>query len=248
MINAIIVEDEWHNRNNLIQLFGKYCPDINILADCGNADEALKLISDEKPDLVFLDIQMPEKDGFEMLKEIGRYNFEIIFITAYSAYVIDAIKFSAIDYLLKPVNIEELKIAVQKAQEKINLKRENVNLKNLLAYLQNNNKSEHRIAITSLREIRFIEVQEIIRCESENTYTSFFMNSGEKILSTKPIIAYEELLVGYGFLRCHQSHLVNKKYVTRYLKKDGYSLVMYDESIIPISRQKREWIKAALLS
>ena len=138
----------------------------------------------------------------------------MIFVTAFSEYGIKAIKFSAIDYLLKPVNIEELKDAVNKATEKINLRGENENLKNLLLYLQNSNsKADHRIAISSTKEIKLVPVNEIIRCESENTYTFFYLSNGEKIISTVPISTYEELLDTYGFIRCHQSHLINKRLI-----------------------------------
>jgi len=249
MIRTLLIEDEWHNRNNLKRLLETYCEGITIVATAGNADEAITLINKCNPQLVFLDIQMPDKDGFQMLQELGKYGFEIIFVTAYSNYGIKAVKFSAIDYLLKPVNIDELKTAVNKAVEKINHKRENENLKNLLHYLQNiNNKSDHRIAISSVKEIKLVPVNEIIRCESENTYTFFYLLGGEKILSTVSIATYAELLDIYGFMRCHQSHLINKKYVKSFLKGDGYSLLMADSSIVPVSRQKKDAVKAELLA
>lgn len=249
MIKTILIEDEVHNRNNLKRLLEKYCKEINVVAAVGDADEAICLINKLNPQLIFLDIQMPGKDGFQMLQELGKYDFEIIFVTAYSDYGIKAVKFSAIDYLLKPLNIDELKDAVHKATEKIDGKRENENLKNLLHYLQNiNTKADHRIAISSVKEIKLVLVNEIIRCESENTYTYFYLLNGQKILSTAPIAQYEKLLDNYGFTRCHQSHLINKKFVRSFLKNDGYSLLMIDNSIVPVSRQKKNSIKAQLIS
>lgn len=249
MIKAIIIEDEVHNRNNLKRLLEKYCKGINIEATAGNADEAISLINKLNPQLIFLDIQMPGEDGFQMLQQLGKHDFEIIFVTAFSEYGIKAIKFSAIDYLLKPVDITELKDAVDKATEKINAKRENKNLKNLLFYLQNiNSKADHRIAISSIKEIKLVPVNEIIRCESENSYTFFHLLNGEKIISTVSIAAYEELLNTYGFIRCHQSHLINKKFVKSFLKNDGYSLLMTDGSTVPVSRQKKDAVKAQLVT
>jgi len=249
MIKTILVEDEVHNLNNLKRLVEKYCKEINIVATAANADEGICIINKLNPQLIFLDIQMPGKDGFQMLQELGKYDFEIIFVTAYSEYGIKAVKFSAIDYLLKPVNIDELKNAVNKATEKISNKRENEKLKNLLHYLQNtNSKADHRIAISSIKEIKLLPVNEIIRCESENTYTFIYLLNGEKILSTVPIATYEKLLETYGFIRCHQSHLINKKYVKSFLKNDGYSLLMTDKSMVPVSRQKKDAVKAQLLT
>jgi len=247
MIEAIIVEDELLNRKNLQQLLQKYCMDITVIAAASGADEAIRVIRKYKPHLVFLDIQLPGKNGFAMLQELGFYDFEIIFVTAYSEFGILAVKFSAIDYLLKPVDVEELQTAVAKAVRRIQEKQENKNLQNLLHYLGHKDKQDHRIAIASLKEIRLVAVNEIIRCESENTYTFFFLRDGEKILSTTPINAYEEMLAAYGFLRCQQSHLVNKKYVKSFLKNEGYALLMEDNSVVPVSRQKKDLVKSGLI-
>ena len=247
MIDAIIVEDELLNRNNLQQLIQKYCSEVLVVAIAESADEAIQLINKHHPQLIFLDIQMPGKDGFEMLRTFEKIDFEIIFVTAYSEYGIQAIKFSAIDYLLKPIDINDLKSAVNKAIERIKQKSENQNLQNLLHYLKYNDKADHRIAITSLKEMRLVPVTNIVRCESENSYTFFYLENGEKILSTSPILYYEELLSGYDFMRCHQSHLVNKKYVKSFIKNDGYFLLMNNNVMIPVSRQKKNAVRSALL-
>lgn len=245
MIKAIIVEDEEYNARNLQRLLNKYCHEVEVVAMAASADEASNLIRKVEPQLVFLDVQMPGKDGFQLLQELGRYDFEVIFITAYSEYGIRALKFSAIDYLLKPIHLEELQSAVAKAVRRAGEKRENANLKNLLSYFQN--KGAARIAISSVKEIRLVAVEEILRCESENSYTHFFLADGEKILSTTPINAYDELLKDYGFLRCHQSHLINKKFVRSLLKGEGYALHMTDGAEVPVSRLKRDAIRRALL-
>ncbi|RPE13070.1 DNA-binding response regulator [Chitinophaga lutea] len=248
MIRALIVEDEQHNSNNLRHLLEKYCGNVHVAGTAADAFEARERIAGLRPQLVFLDVQLPGKDAFALLQELGQYDFEVIFVTAYSEYGVRAIRFSAIDYLMKPVDIDELKHAVDKAAKKIAQKTENLNLRNLLHYLQNtHNKQEHRIAISSLKEMRLVAVNEIIRCQSENSYTFFYLSNGEKVLSTTSIATYEELLSNYGFIRCHQSHLVNRKFVRSFLRSEGYTLLMTDNANVPVSRQKKDMVKEELL-
>lgn len=248
MIKGIIIDDELNNIINLQRLLEKYCPEVIITGSSTDANEAISLIKNSQPDLIFLDIQMPEKDGFQVLQELNLYDFEVIFVTAFSQYGIQAIKFSAIDYLLKPIDIEELKKAVAKTSEKLKHKNQNLQLQNLLNHLkESNNSSEHRIAISSLKETRFVYVKNIVRCESENSYTLFFTDEGETIISTVPLYEYDEMLSIYGFIRCHQSHLVNKKHVKSLLKEDGYTLLLYDQVRIPVSRNKKDLVKKSLV-
>ncbi|HVM88200.1 MAG TPA: LytTR family DNA-binding domain-containing protein [Puia sp.] len=247
MIKGVIIDDEQNNIDNLSRLLQKYCPDVLITGTAMDADTGKQLILAEYPQLVFLDIQMPEKNGFDLLKSLSNYSFEIIFVTAYDKYGIQAVKFAAIDYLLKPINIEELKQAVDKAVVKTKNKKQNLQLENLLQMLQETQqKQEHRIALPTAKEIRFAKTQDIIRCESSNNYTSFFLMSGEKLIVSKPIYEYEELLCDYGFIRCHQSHLVNKKFIKSLLKEDGGFLLLEDNAQIPVSRQKKDYVKTLL--
>ena len=244
MIKAVIIDDEQNNIDNLCILLQQHCPEVTIAATAMNATDGEKAILKYQPDLVFLDIQMPEKSGFELLKNLPNYHFEIIFVTAYDQYGIQAVKFAAIDYLLKPINIEELKIAVQKVVAKRSQKKQNLQLENLIELLQQKqNKQFHRIALQSTKETRFVEPEQIIRCESSNNYTTFYLNNQEKIIVSKPIYEYESLLQDYGFIRCHQSHMINKKYIKSFLKNDGGFLLLEDGSEIPITRQKKEQVK-----
>jgi two-component system LytT family response regulator len=248
MIKGIIIDDEPHNITNLQRLLEKYCPEVTIVGSSTDANEGIMLIKNYQPDLVFLDIQMPNKDGFQLLQALDSYDFEVIFVTAFSQYGIQAIKFSAIDYLLKPIDIEELKKAVAKTSDRLKHKNQNLQLQNLLHHLkESKNSSEHRIAISSLKETRFVYVKNIVRCESENSYTLFFTDEGETIISTVPLYEYDEMLSIYGFIRCHQSHLVNKKYVKSLLKEEGYTLLLYDQIRIPVSRNKKDLVKKALV-
>jgi len=240
MIRTLIIDDEQYNIENLEGLLRQYCPTVQVVATAMAVDEAVNKIREFRPDLLLLDIHMPGKNGFEVLKELPDPMFEVIFVTAFDQYAIQAIKFSAIDYLLKPVAIDELKTAITKVESKIG-NRPNPQVANLLDMLKHQGvKEEHRLALSSIKETRFVRPADIIRCESSNAYTSFFLATGETIVVSRPIFEYSELLADYGFIRCHQSHLVNRAYVKSLLKEDGGYLLLEDDSRIPISRNKKE--------
>jgi two-component system LytT family response regulator len=245
-IHCIIVDDEVHNIEILSSLLRKYCNGISIVATALNAHEGIDLIEKYKPDLLFLDIQMPEKSGFDLLKSLKQIDFEIIFITAFDQYGIQAVKFSALDYLLKPVIIDELKSAVQKAREKIIAKQKNTSIENLLAYISSSPKGTSNIALPTLTETRYVKVDDIVRCEASDNYTTFYLQNNEKILVSKTLKEYAELLGPYNFIRTHQSHLVNIKFIKSLLKEDGGVLLLTNLAKIPISRQNRESVKAKL--
>jgi two-component system LytT family response regulator len=190
---------------------------------------------------------MSGMNGFEMLMSLDRYDFEIIFITAYDQYGIQAVKFAAIDYLLKPVNINELKEAVQKVIVRNSQKKQNLRLENLIQTMEKNqSRTDHRIALASVKEVRFIPTEQIVRCVSSNNYTTFYLLNSEEIVASRPIYEYEELLADYGFIRCHQSHLVNRKYIKSFVKELGGYLVTDDGSEIPVSRQKKDYVRSIL--
>jgi two-component system LytT family response regulator len=247
MIDAVIIDDEQNNIDNLQYLLTRHCPQIQVVGTARNAVAGQTLIQQQQPTLLFLDIQMPEKNGFELLQSLPGYQFEVIFVTAFDQYGIQAVKFAAIDYLLKPINAEELKTAVNKVAEKNRQKKQNLQIENLLQLLQHQQqKEEHRIALPTAKETRFARPQDITRCESTNNYTTFYFSSGEKLMVSKPIYEYEELLNSYGFIRCHQSHLVNKRYIKSWIKEDGNYLLLEDGTQIPVSRQKKDTIKEQL--
>jgi two-component system, LytTR family, response regulator len=246
-ITAVVIDDEQNNIDNLSALLQKHCPEIAILATAKNADLGKVIIEQYQPDLVFLDIQMPGKNGFELLASLPLHAFEIIFVTAYDQYGIQAIKFAALDYLLKPVNAKDLQHAVGKAVLRCNEKKQNLQLENLIQLLQQQqNKEEHRIALTTLKETRFIYTKQIIHCVASNNYTTFYLDGGEKIIVSRPVYEYEEILNNYGFIRCHQSHLVNKKFVKSWIKEDGGHLLLHNGTQIPVSRNKKESVKEQL--
>ncbi|HYE53209.1 MAG TPA: LytTR family DNA-binding domain-containing protein [Chitinophagaceae bacterium] len=243
-LRTVLIDDERNNLDNLRQLLTTYCPELIISGEAMSADEGIELIRSVEPHLVFLDIQMPGKTGFDMLKELNRQDFTVIFVTAFEKFAIEALRFSALDYLLKPISIKELQEAVAKAIHKHEQHDKNRNLENLVAYLmQQNQRENHRIALSTQKETRFVRPQEIIRCESSNNYTTVYLTDGGKLLVSKGIYEFEEMLREYGFIRCHQSHLVNKEQVKSWIKVDGESLLLYNNDMIPVSKNKRIEVK-----
>lgn len=246
MIKAILVDDEPINIDNLKALLALHCQEVEVIASATTADQARELLLTLKPDVVFLDIQMPEKNGFDLLKSIKDPAFEVVFVTAYDEYGIMAIKFSALDYLLKPINVAELKAAVDKIAHSVNSKQKNSRLDNLLQLLDKPQLNENeKIALPTQKEIFLTPIKDIVRCESSNNYTTFFLTNGLSHLISKPIYEYDDLLAPYGFIRCHQSHLVNKKHVSSILNEDsGYLIMDNSKTKIPISKQKKALIKS----
>lgn len=250
MIKAVLVDDEHNAVINLENIIKQnFSNDVMVAGYANSVEEAELLISKTKPDLVFLDIEMPHKSGFDLLKKLNDIEFEVIFVTAYSNYGIDAIKFSALDYILKPIDIKELGISIQKAKSRIEEKKVNLSLHNLMNYFKfENEKSKHKIAITSLKETRFVPVHQILYCESKNSYTTIFLDNGDEIVSTVPIYEYESLLVKYDFIRCHQSFLVNKNFVKSFKKENGNVLLLSNNIEIPVSRQKKDEVTKSLMN
>jgi len=245
-IRSVIIDDENNNIDNARALLREYCPEVEVVATAMNAADGIAVIRDHRPDLVFLDIQMPGQNGFEVLKAFSKIDFEIIFVTAYDQYGIQAIKFSALDYLLKPINIEELKKAVEKAANALHSRRASQNIAHLMEYIRMGRKDIPTIALPTQQEILYVRIDEIIRCEASNNYTNFVLEDGRTVLVCKTLKEFDELLKPYGFLRPHQSHLVNASGVRSYLREDGGLLLMKDRTKVPVARQKRESIKDAL--
>lgn len=245
-MRAILIDDEISNLENLRTLLQKHCPQVDILATAQNINDAVNTIEKHLPDLIFLDIQMGEHTGFDVMNLLPKRNFEVIFVTAYDQYGIQAVKFAALDYLLKPVDIDELKIAVNKAEQKLAAQTQTAQLDFLLQQLKTPQPAVSKIALPMQSEIRYIALSEIIRCEADNTYTFFFLANKEKLLVSKSLKEYADLLKPNGFLRTHQSHLVNPKFVKSWLKEDGGILLLNNGNKIPISKPNKEIVKLAL--
>ncbi len=244
-VRTLVVEDNNANRENLIGLLHKHCPEVDIVGEASSNEEALTKINTLLPELVFLDVRMQDGDIFTILDQINSIHFGIIFVTAFDEYAFRAFQFNALDYLLKPIDLNKLIDSVNKAIESIHLKEENARLMNLV----DNNKrpdQDKRIALPQEDKIDFIPLKQIIRCQSESNYTRFFLDSGTIIMVTRTLKEFELALESCGFIRTHQSHLVNSDHVKTLVKRDGGYLKMSDGSSVPISRSRRELVAKEL--
>ena len=239
MIKAIIIDDEIHCRKTLLMLLNEYCPDLEVIQQCGDAESGLSAIQRHKPHLVFLDIEMPNMNGFEMLEKLPEINFEIIFTTSYDQYAIKAIRFSALDYLLKPVERQELQRAVKKVAQRLQSPLPQ-QLEILLQKIHQPTSPIQRIALPTMEGLQLIAVSSIISCASDSNYTVFFLKNKQKIIVSRPLKEIEEMLEEYSFLRVHNSYLVSLNEIDKYVKGEGGYLVMTDGSNIDVSRSKKE--------
>ena len=238
ILKSIIVDDEKNGRENLAGLLGKHCPGVSLLDAADSVASAINLIEKHHTDLVFLDIEMPGADGFALLEHFREYPFEVIFVTAYDNYAIKAIRFSAADYILKPININDLQHAVDKVQERIARKQDNQRLKQLYHNIQQ--PKNPRIGLATGDSIEFVDVSSIVRCQGESNYTHIFFENRKSLLVSKTLVDFEELLGEHDFIRIHKIHLVNLRKVAAYLKIDGGMLRMSNGDSIPISRRRKE--------
>lgn len=240
MINAIIIDDEKKSRETLNAMLNRHCPSVNVLAHADGVRSGLEAIEMHQPDVIFLDIQMLDGSGFKLLQKVGKINFEIIFVTAFDQYAIKAIKYNALDYLLKPIISRDLILAVKKVEKKKTRSLKDARIKVLLENIKSTEIYPQKIILSTIEKIHVIEVGNIIRCESDNYYTKFFFADGKSLLVSKTLKENEEMLRDHNFIRPHKSHLVNLFYVKSFIKHDGGYIVLSDGSKVPVSRRKRE--------
>lgn len=244
MIRAILIDDEPKNNRILKLMLEEFCPGVLVAGQADNAEEGANLIRETGPDLVFLDIEMPFGSGFDLLDKLKPLNFEIIFITAFNNYSLKAIKYSALDYLLKPVNIDELIAAVAKASEKLSSRNINARIEHLLSDLKRQQQGVQKIALPSKEGYVFISLPDIIRCESKNSYTTFYVKGMEKIISSKNIKEYEPLLTDDIFFRIHNSHIVNLNHVKKYHRGRGGYIEMEDGTMLEVATRRKDELMA----
>ncbi|PKP22361.1 MAG: DNA-binding response regulator [Bacteroidetes bacterium HGW-Bacteroidetes-21] len=241
-LRCIIVDDESQARQNIklnLQLFESQ---IEVIAEASDYSTAIEFIQKHNPDLVFLDIDLGGKTGFDVLQNFPDPGFQVIFVTAFSHHAINAFRVSAVDYLLKPVDPLLLKPAIEKAIDNILNKKPLLEIKNLLSNYAQPHKKNNRIVLHTAENIQVVEISNIIRCEASSNYTLFYLTNNTKILVSKTLKDYEDSLSDYQFIRSHQSHLVNLLHVKSFEKRDGGSLLMSDHSLIPVSSRKREQV------
>lgn len=245
MLKAIIVDDEAINREVLARMIGKFCPDVEVVGSAQNIVESVFLIRDHHPDVVFLDIEMPGEDGFSLFTHFEKPEFRVVFTTAHADYAIKAIKFAALDYLLKPIDFNELKLAVAKVRESIQNGEGNNLLEKQINVLKESRTIDNfdfkRIALPSADGVEFYNVAKILRCEAMRSYSTFHFEDGSKVLVSKPLSEFEKLLTECNFIRIHKSNMVNMAHVIKFVKSDGGYVVLSDNSEIAVaSRRKHE--------
>jgi len=239
-LRTIIVDDEQDAVNFIDTIISEYCTDLEVVCKAYNVSEGIRCINEKKPDLVFLDVEMPNGTGFDLLASFPEKDFEVVFITAFNHYAIKAIKFSAVDYILKPINISEFIEAVARVtakKTKVPGQKED-NLKILLENLKSALPS--RLAIPTSEGMEYVNPKDIIRIEADRSYSWFFFSGNRKILVSKHLKEFQDLLSDRYFFRSHNSHLINLKYVRKYVRKEGGYIEMTDGSQIPVSRNRKD--------
>jgi two-component system LytT family response regulator len=237
-MKAIIIEDEERSRNVLENLLETYCKEIEVVGTADAVTSAVKLIRSVKPDLLFLDVQINGGTGFDVLEKVHDLKLAVIFTTAYDHYALKAFKFSAIDYLLKPIDIDELKAAVKKVTMNNQQEEEQYKIQNLLSNLKNPNE-DPVLLVSTLEAVEFVRIRDIIRCEAQGAYTQLFLRDSRPVMVSKVIKEFEFLLQDYGFYRVHQTHLINLKEVRKYVKSENY-LLMRDGIQIQLARSRKD--------
>jgi two-component system LytT family response regulator len=241
-LRTILVDDEPRGLNSMEKLLQMHCPEVKTIAACSTVDEAIEKINCLQPDLVFLDIAMPIKNGFELLKEIAEVRFEVIFVTAHNQFMIEAFHFSAIDYLLKPIDDDLLIEAIKRAKKRIIEKAGSKNIEVFLHNVQQKKGAANiKLCIPSLKGFKVVDLADLLYAEAAGNYTNFHFNNQQTICSSKPIHEYEDLLNDSGFVRIHKSYLVNLLHVKEYLRGDGGAIILTDNKELEISRRKKDF-------
>ncbi len=239
-IKAILVDDELSSLQNLLKKIEEFCPDVTVIAMAQKPEEAMLLIKHHKPDVIFLDIEMPKMSGFRMLEELGECEFEIIFTTAYNHYAIDAIRISAFDYLMKPIAIKELQVSVDRLSKMRSFSQTKEKIDILKNSLSEKKSQEDKIAIPTSEGLEFIPIKNILHIESSSNYCKIFFTESKSLLVTKLLKDFEDMLQPYHFYRIHNSHLINLNYIQKYVKANGGQVMMKDGTIIDVARRKKE--------
>ncbi len=245
-INAVVIDDETNSRDSLIQMVNMYCPEVSIVGQADGVESGIQCINTHHPDLVFLDIKMADGSGFDLLQQLPSIDFKLIFVTAYEEYAIRAFRYNAIDYINKPIDPDELRNAVEKATTYFNGENMNQTIKLLLDSMKNKSTPLNRkLVLRTINTVHVVEIDRIMHCESDRNYTAFYLVDGEKILISRSMKEFDELLEGHGFLRVHNSHLLNLNYLRKFMR-DELICVLKDNSTIPVAYRKRDELLEAI--
>jgi two-component system LytT family response regulator len=238
MLRTLIIDDEADARLSTINLVNTYCSNLELVATAINVADGIAKIRELKPDLILLDIQMPDGTGFDLLKELMPIDFMVIFVTASSDHALTAIKFNALDYLLKPLSAEDFMMAVHKALLNQKEKYRNLKLTNLISEI--NQKEPLRLALGTSETVHFVTPSQIVRVEADANYSHFILSDNVRVMVSKPLKEYAELLENHGFFRAHQSHLINLAYLKQYDKKNGGCIMLTNKDTVPLTPRRKE--------
>ena len=252
MTTALLIDDDANLRAGMRQMLSRYAPEITIIGEADSVQSGVEAMSQLQPQVLFLDIQLTDGTGFDVLEQLaelnGKITSQVVFITAHEQYAIKAFRFSALDFLLKPVDPEELQKVIYKIKNVLAKSDNYAHIDLLLENIRRKVDNFKRIALSTSDGIHLFEISDIIRCESEDNYTKFYIKNNKPILISKTLKEYEELLTEHGFERIHQSHLINLNYLKSYIKKDGGYVVMADNSHLPITQRKKERLQELIKS
>ncbi len=246
ILKVVIVEDEKHSRETLKSLLEEFCKDVQVIASASSVAEAVKVLSVFSPDVVFLDIELQSGVGFDVLNQIKDPNFEVIFTTAFEKYAIKAIKFSSLDYLLKPIDLDELQQAVEKARNRMDTNVYRQQIDTLMHSLARESNKQEKICLATTAGMEFIAIEDIIICKADGSYTSFILKNKNSLLVSKHLKEYENLLSDQQFMRVHNSYLINLNEVKKYIKSDGGYIIMSNDMHVSLSPRKKEDLMDAM--
>lgn len=248
MVKVVIIDDEKNGRDIVKQYLSFYCDDIDVIGEANSVESGFELLSKQTPDIVFLDIQMQDGTGFNLLEKLPQRNFKVIFVTAYDQFALKAIKFSASDYILKPVEPDEFVEAVERVKSELTNQNQakDDRIDALLSISKKNDFT--KIGLPTSEGIQFVKVDDIVRCEADGPYTQVFLSTGERVMVSKNLKIYEDLFANSNFIRVHKSHLINTSYIDKYMNNggDGGSVAMADGSIVEVSRRKKDELLAMI--
>ncbi len=238
MLRAIIIDDEPDNVKLLALQLRMYCPQVEVLAECTKSDEGLQKIIEMKPNVVFLDIEMPRMNGFELLEKVSDINFSLVFVTAYDKFAVKAFRYSAIDYLLKPIDTKELQDAIKKIESQYKV--DNRQIEHLKQQFTNHKILPEKLALPYQNGVTFVPVKDILYCEADDNYTKIVLSDGQTFLITKTMRDIQEVLEEREFLRVHRQYIINLNQIKKYVKGEGNYIVMNNEKSIPIARNQKD--------
>lgn len=244
MIRSIIIDDEQHCIDRVKHLMARH-PNLALIGEYTGAASGIKGLKTLKPDVVFLDVQIKAHTGFDVLRALESHPFEVVFITAFDAYAVQAFKFSAVDYLLKPIDAEDFNLAIEKVAERLATKDFSQKVSHLLANTVQPDRLK-KISVPTFEGFEFLEVADIVRCQADINYTTIFTRNGQKLLVSKTLKSFEELLVDCNFFRVHNSHLINLEYIKKYTKGKGGYVTLKDNSVIEVSMRRKEGFLARI--